>query len=167
MIKSYDMIVHSKGKELEKISVKRGVIRFKKQTTNYTCGPSALSSLASLFGIKISEQKLARDLGTKPLIGTCHSKILDFANKYLPVTAYGEGDYEGGLGIANIISPFSGIGHFVILLARKGNYIRYYCPSIGRVVTIHKKALRWQNSSGSINNWHISVAGMKDMFSMT
>lgn len=74
----------------------------------------------------------------------------------LPVTAFGEGTYGGGLAIANIRNPISGNGHFVLMLGRRKGMLEFYCPYLDQAVTMHENALDWSNGPGTLSQWAVS-----------
>ncbi len=52
-----------------------------KQDTDYTCGPTALQMVLAFYGIRISEEKLAKLLETNEDVGTRHKAMIDFARE--------------------------------------------------------------------------------------
>lgn len=48
----------------------QGSLRHRRQRTDYTCGPAALSMVLPAFGLVGSEAALAANLGTEPRVGT-------------------------------------------------------------------------------------------------
>ena len=133
------------------------------QKTAYTCGPACLSALAKFLGHEIEEINIAQELDTKPKTGTCHDRLLGWAEVHFPLSASGCHSYRGGLGVANIINPYSGIGHYVVLLGQRRDFIRYYCPSRGHVYTAHKDHIEWVNGSRTVHNWSFSIDHHEDL----
>ena len=134
------------------------------QTTTFTCGPMALVTTSRLLGEEATEAVLAGELQSCTKCGTDNDSILSWATKNLPVKNHGCGVYEGGFGIANILNPFSGRGHYVTLLGKQNGFIRYYCSSVGQVVTIHEDSLNWMDGTGTKEEWVINLEQAENMF---
>lgn len=127
------------------------------QTTNYTCGPASIASAAKFYGIDLCERMLEKMCHAMPRIGSCHNKLTSVARVFLPVLDHGEGVYKGGFAIANIRNQMSGNGHYILMLGRRGEYLRYFCPQIGQTVVTHERDLDWQSSTGSVKNWAMNL----------
>jgi len=142
------------------------VIILPRQTTPYTCGPACLATVTRLVTDRtVYEAELAQELGALPGIGVDHDDLANWAQKNdLPVTSEGEGTYDGGVAIANIKNPTSHIGHFVIMLGRRGDIYRYYCPLFGEVFEKHRDQILWENMNGELKNWSVSFACDKDYY---
>lgn len=136
-----------------------------RQHTRYTCGIACLRGIEKLLGYTenaYSEQSLAMELNTCSKTGTCHEMLLSWAQENLAVKDYGENTYKGGLAIANIKNKDSGIGHYVILLSREKNHVKYYCPLLGDVIYTSIEDMNWENTAGTIKNWSINFETVRD-----
>lgn len=51
------------------------------QTTDYTCGPSAVVTLLSYYGIKGDEMQIAKEMGTSSTCGTNPDQMANWLNK--------------------------------------------------------------------------------------
>lgn len=69
----------------------------------------------------------------------------------------GRDKWHGGLAIANIRNPDSGVGHFVVLLSEINGIIRYYCPYHGSEIHIAREKMVWTNGDGTLSNWVINL----------
>lgn len=137
------------------------------QTTKFTCGAAALSTVASIFGVNITEENAANVCGTVPGKGTCNETLKKVASSFLPVKDCGENVYQGGLAIANIRNQISKGGHYVVLLGEKDNQYRYFCPKLGAIVMTHKDDIRWMNSSDNLKNWSLCFDMKHDLYDGT
>lgn len=131
---------------------------FPRQKTRFTCGPAVLAAVANLLGKPVREEDIARALGSVDVTGTDHRDLARWAQENLPVASRGEGTYAGGLAIANIRNPDSGVGHFVLFLGERAGQIRYYCPLLGKTVAAHPDAIDWRNSDGTLHRWSVNFS---------
>jgi hypothetical protein len=51
------------------------------QTTDYTCGPSAVLSLLRFYGLEGDEMSIANEMGTNDEVGTTPEQMTDWLNK--------------------------------------------------------------------------------------
>lgn len=91
-------------------------------------------------------------------MGTCHHKLAEWCKTNLPVISVGEDTYQNGLAIANIRNPFSGNGHFVLMLGHDTKHTKYYCPLVNQTLIIPTSRLDWRNGPGTLKRWSINLA---------
>lgn len=128
----------------------------RRQPTDYSCGPAAIAAAATLQGHDCSLTALIHELKPDPVCGTENDDLFAMASKHLALSE-DQSKWHGGLAIANIRNPDSGVGHYVVMLDVRGDIIRYYCPLNGKVISIARQDLVWTNGSGSLHNWVINL----------
>jgi hypothetical protein len=134
-------------------------IVFARQKVDFSCGPACVQSVLALVrsGENACQEAIGQMLGAVKRIGTDHQVLGAWCREQLPVVSMGCNTYSGeGLAIANILNPFSGNGHFVVILHRDSKITRYYCPLLNRIVAIPTNELKWQNGSGDLHGWSVN-----------
>ena len=128
-----------------------------RQTTPFTCGPATCVAAGRLVGLDFNEADLARTLLTDPASGTRNDVLLQWALRNFDLRDDAPGPYAGGLAIANIRNPFSGRGHFVLMLDGANDTTRYYCPHIDAVVQLSRDAIDWRSGDGTLTGWCVNL----------
>ncbi len=139
---------------------------FPRQTTRFTCGPACLAAVSMLFGKPIKEDNIAQEVAAEDFLGTKTGAMDEWSCANLPYKSAGEGTYSNGLAIANIRRKESGTGHYVLILGKKNDVIRYYCPLIGETVDAPEKDIMWINSNGSLKKWSINFETDIDFYDL-
>lgn len=127
-----------------------------RQTTTDSCGPVAVAAAARLQGKGCPLKTLVGEIKPDSVCGAKNEDMFSVASQYLDVSET-QKSWHGGLAIANIRNPDSGVGHYVVLLDEQNELIRYYCPLHGKVRSIHREELVWGNGTGTIKDWVINL----------
>jgi hypothetical protein len=135
-----------------------------KQTTDVTCAPSALISIANVLGIKHSwqEMSLANELGCTSEDGTTLKAMGEFAVNNLSANSFGEFSWDGVSPTLAVITDerleVKKRTHAVLILAVVGEYMVKYCPFFGDITLIHKNKFLEIHHSEDFNykQWSIN-----------
>lgn len=136
-----------------------------RQSTDYTCGAAAALSILGYFGENNLESEIAKELGTKPSIGTHHQKMISFfKSKNFQVEAHSEMSIEElkafikqGKPVLCLIqaweddvtdySNYWGIGHYVVAIGYDNQNIYFMDPWVlGQYTYLPQDEF--------INRWH-------------
>lgn len=140
--------------------------RMPRQRTPYTCGPAAIEAAAIVQGRPLTFDEISAGIDVDPVCGTSNEDMLTMARMFLTLSPDQE-RWHGGLAIANIRNPFSGIGHYVLLVDEIDGRIRYWCPLHGNVFSVPKSELIWTSGDGVYKNWFINLEpGTADLLEM-
>lgn len=134
-----------------------------RQTTDYTCGPTALAVVATLLTPPgkccADEKSIADAVGARPRLGADTAELVRWAQAYLPVTSHGEYTWRGGLSIWNIRNGLSAIGHYVVVLGSRGDIVRYYDPFYARTLEMPIHEIDWRAGIEDKKRWSINFGG--------
>lgn len=134
-----------------------------RQSTDYTCGPAACSTLFKFLNLPAkTEEEMAVLLKTNSPNGTDTDVLGDYLMNNCSAISVGENTYTDGVAIANILNPYTLRGHFVVFLKREGDCIWYYDPSIGEIKKKREVEIRWVSGDGKYNKWSVNY-GVHDI----
>jgi len=133
------------------------------QRDDFSCGPACLATVALIYGKKDKDYDFFRDtLTPDPKIGSCNMQLAAAAAAHLGALAHGEGIYEGGVAVANIIHPPSREGHYVVMLDKKDDEIIYYDPYDHEIHIRKEQDIEWVSESGHLKNWAVVFPPVED-----
>lgn len=130
---------------------------FVRQPDDVSCAPAVMTTACRLYGIDPlpTFEQLRRDMGTGNN-GTHLDKIIETAEKYLPVTSRGRNRYAGGTAIGSIRHKTEGALHCVLFLARTGDHYVYYDPMDHKIYRDHVRNMsRLDRRSRSDQSWNL------------
>jgi ABC-type bacteriocin/lantibiotic exporter with double-glycine peptidase domain len=138
-------------------------VPFYKQDKHYTCGPASLQMTLQFFGLRISEEELAR-LAKTSHAGTAHADLVCAARE-LGFHCYVNADaqleeikYFLNLGlpvVVNYVEPTDEDGHYAVAIGYTKNKIVLHDPWNGPNFTLSQEEFlrRWHDSTGSTHRW--------------
>ncbi|MBI1300501.1 MAG: hypothetical protein GC137_02485 [Alphaproteobacteria bacterium] len=163
----YNFVFKGKDYAIEKIAIELPIdYIFQCQKTDYTCGPAVLTALGAIFGKAFQEEDIAKIMETCSKIGSCHEKIDKWMKQNLPYEYMSTEEYKGGLGIANIRNQFTHDGHYIMVLGRRYDTVRYWDPNRKHTVLTDIYDIDWCNHKGTLKNWHVIADSSKDYFDL-
>jgi ABC-type bacteriocin/lantibiotic exporter with double-glycine peptidase domain len=148
------------------------------QQTNYTCGPTAMSYALHEQGIEMSEQELAKAMGTTPQMGTDQAEMVSFVeNLGLDYCQHDSYDSLEALerrkkdGYSIILDYLAGPnletdGHYVVFEGLTADRIKVLDPSDGKYKSLSRAKFirRWvdQTFDGQVSkNWALVIRRIK------
>jgi hypothetical protein len=130
---------------------------FIRQPDDYSCGAACLATVARIYDLQDKDYPFFRELlAPCPDTGVDNPVMENFAKEMLPYAASGEGVYDGGIAIANILHAESREGHYVVFLAEKEGKIAYYDPYDHEIFIEEKEKIEWVSGCGQHKNWAIN-----------
>lgn len=129
---------------------------FIRQADDYSCGAACLATVANLYGVSRDYGFFRSFLSPDPQTGSCNLRMIAASEAHLPFRNAGEGSYEGGVAIANVIAH--GEGHYVVFLARDGDEITYYDPWPHAVIAANVADIVWTSETGHLKRWTVNYA---------
>lgn len=147
-------------------------IPYQKQKNGHYCGPAVLEMVFLRLGCKMSQEEIAREIGTSKERGTENEDMIRMAEKEgFRVTAKSKASIEeirgflklGILIIVNYIEPTDEDGHYAIVSGITPHNIVLHDPWNGKDFKLpHPKFLeRWRDSEGKYERWMMTVAEEK------
>lgn len=133
---------------------------FMRQQDDHSCGPASLATVAKIYNVDISYDKMRGIVKPDPKVGTAQEKIEQVAGMFLPFELAGENSYKGGVAVANIVQE--GEGHYVVFLAREGDKVIYYEPYWHELVIDDIKNLEWHSGDGKLAKWAADFAPIEN-----
>lgn len=134
------------------------------QRDDYSCGPACLATVSLIFGRETDYEFFRQLLIPNPQSGTRNSQLAAAAAAHLGATAHGEGIYQGGLAIANIIHEPSNEGHYVVFLEKSAaGEIAYYDPYDHEIHIKKQQDIKWVSETGHLENWSVNFPPVEGM----
>jgi ABC-type bacteriocin/lantibiotic exporter with double-glycine peptidase domain len=135
-----------------------------KQDTDYTCGPATLQMVLAFYGIRISEEKLAKLLETNDDVGTRHNSMIDFSreegfnvfvNTCSKVEEIRRFINEGKSVIVHFLEPDGNVGHYSVVVGIDDNSIFLNDPWNGEnfEMNIPDFEKRWRDDDLDSEKW--------------
>lgn len=147
---------------------KNDVINAPRQTTAYTSGAACLALIDAIIGNKVDESKFAEILQADPIHGVEEARLGAFVLNYFNANSHGEHTYPGtGLAIAAIQEKHNRNPHYVVILGKRDNLIRYYCPLEGKMLTGYHQDFEAYDAYGKSLNWSVNLDINGDWFDST
>lgn len=135
-------------------------IPFVKQEDGHSCAAACLATIINIYGIKSADYlSVCEILQPSPETGVENSSLAKAAQSFIPAACAGEGLYEGGVAIANIMQGNE--GHYVLFLCREKDQIMYFDPEENELVVKKQDDIRWEScwskgANGTLKQWSIN-----------
>lgn len=139
------------------------IIEMPSQTTDYTCGPSALIGYCNIIGLdmQMTEMELANKLNCIPYEGTRLIDLANFAQNNLKAISFGENTWDGAQMMIAIITEKTNLAepctHAVIVLGKDylGSIV-WWCSLLNEVKRTSLHEFNWRSVDGQYIKWSIN-----------
>lgn len=140
-----------------------------KQDTTYTCGPASLQMVFAYYGIRVSEEKLAQELGSASEDGTRNGALIDAVlRRGLHCYVNDDATLEELMSllerelptVVNYIEPSQEDGHYGVVIGVSEEHVVLHDPWNGEGLEFSHDAFltRWKSRYADHHRWLMAVS---------